>query len=410
MAITEQQADSLAIQASRLFTPSAPIDDKTLFAGRRNEIRQVIDAVNQKGQHAIIFGDRGVGKTSLANVLSSFLPNAGPIMARRINCDKGDSYNSVWLKVFNEIQSQDVSRVGGFAGNGFGPRADAGADIISPDVVRRQLTLWSERALPILIIDEFDRVDDNYRTIFADTIKTLSDHSVPATVVLVGVADSVDQLITEHESIQRALVQVKMPRMSKEETREIVSKVSSLGMTIEPDVIDRISVLTQGLPHYVHLLGLNATRAALDTRSLTIDLPALESAINKSIEAAQQSIRSAWHQAIVSARKDNLFADVLLSCALAETDDMGRFAAQDVRGPMQVVTGKNYDIPAFAQHLNDFSDEKRGNILKKMGVSHRFRYRFTNPLMPPFVIMRGFADKKITDADLKKLAASHTLF
>jgi hypothetical protein len=331
-------------------------------------------------------------------------------MARRINCDKGDSYNSVWQKVFNEIQPQDVSRVAGFAGTGFGPRADASAEIISPDVVRRQLTVWSEQALPILIIDEFDRVDDNYRTIFADTIKTLSDHSVPATVVLVGVADSVDQLITEHESIQRALVQVKMPRMSKEETREIVSKVSNLGMTIDADVIDRIAVLTQGLPHYVHLLGLNATRAALDSRSLNIDLTSLESAINKSIEAAQQSIRSAWHQAITSARKDNLFADVLLSCALAETDDMGRFAAQDVRGPMQVVTGQNYDIPAFAQHLNDFSDAKRGNILKKMGVSHRFRYRFTNPLMPPFVIMRGFADKKITDDDLKKLASSHALF
>jgi hypothetical protein len=105
-----------------------------------------------------------------------------------------------------------------------------------------------------------------------------------------------------------------------------------------------------------------------------------------------------------------LFADVLLSCALARSDDMGTFAAQDVRAPMKVVTGKPYEIPAFAQHLNEFSEIKRGNILKKQGQNRRFRYRFTNPLMPPFVIMKGFSDKKVTTEVLKQLADSQTLF
>jgi Cdc6-like AAA superfamily ATPase len=406
-ALTRERADELSFEASRVFTPAAPIDDRALFAGRRTQVRQVIDAINQKGQHAIIFGDRGVGKTSLANVLASFLPAGGVVMSRRINCDKGDSYNSVWQKVFSEIQPQDVAQVGGFAGVGQSPRVDATADIISPDVVRRQLMRWSSTSIPILIIDEFDRVDDAYRSIFADTIKTLSDHAVPATVILVGVADSVDQLIAEHESIQRALVQIKMPRMSKDEIKEIIVKgLSRLGMGAHVDALDRIVVLAQGLPHYAHLLGLHASRAALDGMSLHVDIPLLDIAIRKAIEAAQQSIRSAWHKAIVSARKDNLFADVMLSCALAKTDDMGTFAAQDVRTPMQIVTGKPYEIPTFAQHLNEFSDPKRGNILKKMGESRRFRYRFTNPLMPPFVIMRGFADGKVTSSLLKKIAES----
>jgi Cdc6-like AAA superfamily ATPase len=409
-ALTPGRAFELSIEASRVFTPAAPIDDRQLFAGRTDQVRKVLDAVNQKGQHAIIFGDRGVGKTSLANVLASFLPSGGYMVTRRINCDKGDSYNSVWLKVFEEIQHSEVAKVGGFAGQGNPPRVDASADIISPDIVRRQLEFWSKESLPILIIDEFDRVDASYRAIFADTIKTLSDNAVAATVVIVGVADSVDQLIAEHESIQRALVQIKMPRMSKDEIKEIVNKMTNLGMTIEPEAVDRIAVLAQGLPHYAHLLSLHATRAALDGMSLHVNLAILDIAIRNAIEAAQQSIRSAWHQAIVSARKDNLFADVLLSCALARNDDMGTFAAQDVRAPMQVVTGKPYEIPAFAQHLNEFSDTKRGNILKKQGENRRFRYRFTNPLMPPFVIMKGFSDKKVTTEVLKQLADTQALF
>jgi Cdc6-like AAA superfamily ATPase len=408
--LTYGRAQDLSTEASRVFTPAAPIDDRALFAGRTEQVTNVLDAVNQKGQHAIIFGDRGVGKTSLANVLASFLP-AGFVTTRRINCDKVDSFNSVWRKVFEEIQHNEVTQVAGFGGIGHSPRVDASAEIISPDVVRRQLDSWSKGSVLILIIDEFDRVDDAYRTIFADTIKTLSDHAVAATVVLVGVADSVDQLISEHESVQRALVQIKMPRMSRDEIKEIVNKgLSRLEMTIDPIALDRVAVLAQGLPHYAHLLGLHATRAALEKLSLHIDSGTLDIAVKKAIDAAQQSIRSAWHKAIVSARKDNLFADVLLSCALARTDDMGTFAAQDVRTPMQLVTGKAYDIPAFAQHLNEFSDTKRGNILKKIGESRRFRYRFTSPLIPPFVIMRGFSDKKVTGEVLKQLADIQTLF
>jgi Cdc6-like AAA superfamily ATPase len=405
-AIDQVRADELSIEAGRVFSPSAPIDERALFAGRKKEIRQVIDAVNQKGRHAIIYGDRGVGKTSLANVLAQFLPSGGgPVFSVRVNCDTGDSFNSLWEKVFSEVQNEQVAVVGGFSAPSQRPRADVTQDGISPEVVRRQLGQWSSHSLPILIIDEFDRIDDRYRTIFADTIKTLSDHAVPATVILVGVADSVDQLIAEHESIQRALEEVKMPRMSADDVKEVLNKgLSHLGMSINQDALDRITLLTQGLPHYAHLLGLHASRTALDSLSLTIVMKTLDAAITRALQGAQQTIRSAYHIATTSPRKDNLFADVLLSCALAKTDDLGAFAAQDVRGPMQAITGKPYDIPNFAQHLFEFSDDKRGYILKKFGAKKRFRYRFGNPLMQPFVIMRGFTEGRVTDAVLEKLA------
>ena len=62
---------------------------------------------------------------------------------------------------------------------------------------------------------------------------------------------------------------------------------------------------------------------------------------------------------------------------------------------MQVVTGKKYDIPSYAQHLNDFCDVKRGPLLEKTGAKRRFRFRFVNPLMQPYVIMQGFAAGKL---------------
>jgi vacuolar-type H+-ATPase subunit F/Vma7 len=266
----------------------------------------------------------------------------------------------------------------------------------TPDSVRRFLTGISQGTLPILIIDEFDRLPQRVKAAFADTIKNLSDHAVGVTVVLVGVADTVDELIREHRSVERALVQIRMPRMSVQEIKEIVTNgLQNLGMTIADDAMNRITILSQGLPHYTHLLARDSARGALTDGNLQITLQVVDDAIKKALEDAQQSIRSAWHKATMSPRKNNLFADVLLACALAKTDDLGFFAAQDVRHPMKEVTGKKYEIPSFAQHLNEFCDHKRGPILTKTGAKRSYRFRFVNPLMQPFVIMQGFAAGKL---------------
>jgi len=67
---------------------------------------------------------------------------------------------------------------------------------------------------------------------------------------------------------------------------------------------------------------------------------------------------------------------------------------------MSAIMKKNYDIPSFARHLASFTHVERGSVLKKSGVKRRFRYRFTDPLMQPFVIMKGLADKTISPSVL----------
>ena len=61
-------------------------------------MRRLIDAANQAGQHAIIYGERGVGKTSLANVLSSYLEpfTSEAIASARVNCYGETTYAQKW--------------------------------------------------------------------------------------------------------------------------------------------------------------------------------------------------------------------------------------------------------------------------------------------------------------------------
>lgn len=383
----------IRMKAGRFFTPYTPIDARDLFAGRLEQLHIVIDAVVQKGLHAILFGERGVGKTSLSSVISHFL-DVEPALCLRVNCGSSDTFESVWKKLFSEIEivlDRPSPRFGDEIARNRIRAGDHFKEDRTPFGACRLLSRISVDSLPIVIIDEFDQLPSSAKGDFADLVKMLSDHAVPATIVLVGVADSVDELIAEHESTERALIQIRLPRMSQSEIGEIVDNgLSQLGLEILQEAKDRIVLLSQGLPHYAHLLALHSVRSAVMGDEPEIIQPRhVEHAISLGLEFAQQSILTAYHRATTSPRADNLFRQVLCACAVAKTDELGFFAAADVRQPMHWIMGQRYGIPAFARHLAEFRSEKRGCILQRIGSPRRYRFRFRNPLMQPFTIMKG---------------------
>ena len=205
-------------------------------------------------------------------------------------------------------------------------------ETVTPDDVRR---LLKQLGKTLIVIDELDRLEDKrISTLLADTIKGLSDHAVDATLLLVGVADSVDALIAEHLSIERALVQIRMPRMSPPELGEIIDKgLKKAAMTIDEDAKRRIVRLSQGLPHYTHLLTQSAAQRAVQVGRVNVDLTDVRVAIDTALTKAQQSTINAYHQATASPR-ENMYKQVLLACALAVSDEIGSFAAVDVREPL----------------------------------------------------------------------------
>ena len=122
----------------------------------------------------------------------------------------------------------------------------------------------------------------------------------------------------------------------------------------------------------------------------------LDDAIQRSIESVQRSVLDVYHKA-TSSNRETLYKQVLLACALANRDEKSTFAGTDVRDELQRITGTFRDLPAFAQHLNDFSGKgERGGVLDRLGTSHRYRYRFRDPLLQPYVLMRGQIDGLLT--------------
>lgn len=376
----------------------------------------------------VIYGERGVGKTSLANIIKPVLhmfdhPQATEDEARepeqtsrlviKVNAHQKDSFADVWRRALDQIMFTAARPVLGFHRGAIEQesvplrRAWNIPDDPGIDDVRRAFS-----GLPgsVFIIDEFDRMQSGSVGPFTDMIKALSDYQTPVTVVVVGVADTVDDLIEGHESIGRALVQIHMPRMTHAELREILAKAEEkLPVRFQTAAANRIVRMSLGLPHYTHLIGLSAVRKACERRSAEITPDDVTSALSSATQKAEQSLITGVSKATRSAHRDALYADVLLACAIissTETDELGYFQASSVVAPLQVILhDRRVDISTFNRRLADFCDEKRGSVLQRTGQERAYRYRFRDPLVPPFVIMKAIAAKRLTIEQVESFLA-----
>ncbi len=393
-----------ALSLSQVFTPATAINSEDLFYGRISQVRAVVDAINQVGQHAILYGERGVGKTSLGRILPKKLKGREmvPIIDLMVNCDSGDSFSSIWSKVFSEIPSEFREGDNSYEEDNPIQLLD-----ITPHEVRKKIGAFADKGIVCIILDEFDKIqDESARTLVADTIKLFSDRAVNATIIIIGVSDDLTGLISEHHSIERCLAQIPMPRMARKELEGIVlGGLKKVGMTIEKQCLSEITGLSKGLPHYTHLLALNASRQALDDELLKIAPIHIKKAIQSALTQVQESIRDNYDRSTYSTKKGTLYSQVLLACALAEADEFGRFQPIDICDPLSGIVPGNriFTTDRFARHLKAFCDPDRGAVLTKIGVEYRWRYRFSNPLMQPYVIMRGIENGLISDEKLREI-------
>jgi Cdc6-like AAA superfamily ATPase len=372
------------LRLTQVFKPGTPIQVVDLFAGRFDQITTLYQVLGQPGQHAALFGERGVGKTSLANIIGDSFQgkSATTVRSVRVACDTKDTYQTLFAKVLDRMRMETPEHE------------------VTPDLVFKALSTQSY--WPLVVIDELDRFgDDDGLSLLADTLKNLSDEAVPCTVLLVGVGDSVAHLVGDHRSVSRSLIQVPMPRMTARELAGIVDQMSRIPLRIGDSARRRIAQLSEGLPYYTHLLCHHAARRAIEDDRDSIDDRDVDHATRRAVEKAQQSILDEYERAVRSPRRDHLFGKVILACALAAKDPLGWFTPRAVRDRLVVLVGRA-DLPfsSFSRHMNAFASELRGDVLQRGGAKRNHVYRFSEPVMQTYVVLRGISDQVITEEQL----------
>lgn len=378
-------------QANQVFTPGFPVSQKDLFAGRMEQLQRVVDALGSPGRHPVLFGQRGVGKTSLANILGQVLKN---LLAVKVSCDGTDTFATVWNRVLLSASVNFRQKALGFTGDdsmktmslaealGHDPNTTKPAEIA--DLMRRM------NSPAVVILDEFDKLAGSaVKAAFADLIKIVSDTAPLVTIVLVGVAENIHELVGEHASIERNLVHVELPLMSDVEIQTIYTKgLEKLKIPYDEGVVAQVARLAGGFPHYAHLLGLSSVKAVVNNEAPSVSQVQFDQACNLALGDAIEKYRDAFARATATTQASR-YPRILGACAYSRTDSRGVFRATDVVEAFQNAFGETLSIQAVVPALGEFLQAHRAEVLKAVAVRGRQCYQFRDPMMRPYCRLKS---------------------
>lgn len=371
------------------FTPRRPKKWCRFFAGRRRALSRIIAAIEEEQAHVLIFGPRGIGKTSLANVLTESAREV-EYQVLTYPCSSDTTFVDIFRGLLARLPADFMDRAARTnlpGAENFGqllPRDDFG-----PTELTRALGhLAMEHA--IFIIDEFDRItDERTKNQLAESIKNLSDAEVHVTVVILGIAQSVEELVGKHPSIQRHMIGVHLPLMEPNELHHIIQLGErEANVSFDDATRDMIVSFSKGLPYFTQLLCLYSGQAALNRNSTTVEVVDFREALNRCVEEADPLVKVAYDLA-TQGDSNQFMADVMFAAASARFDEYGGFTAKDAA--KVVVNDHGHRILELSLHraLAALGDEKYyGLIEKRRTPSGAVQYFFANQTMRQYVILR----------------------
>jgi len=378
----------VAARLSDAFDPGRPKKALRSFAGRREVLQRLLAAVERDCAHVVIFGPRGSGKTSLANVLTESAGEAG-LEVLRYACAPDATFQEIVRGLLRSRYAGPTARVRIGAGTaegieaplpagGFGP-----ADL--PEIIERNKL---ERA--ILVLDEFDRVESKrLKKQLADAVKTLSQDSARVGFVIIGTARRTDDLIVMDPALGDRVVTVHLPLMTAAELDDLVlAGEAAAGVRFEAATRQMIVSVAKGLPYFAQLLCLHAGRRALARGSALVEMTDLRDALVTAVRDFDPAATAAY-EAATREETDQALIDVLYAAAAAPFDDFGAFTAEGAAERCALREGEKPSPAAIRQSLAGLAQAGKSRLIEESETpGEEARFLFVPPALRQYILLR----------------------
>lgn len=270
MSMVRLSPDEFERTLAEFIRPSTPIDSFEHLVDRDAQLMSAEEALASRGRHVFIYGERGVGKTSLAHTIA-FKHEASSERPVFCACGRQTSFSSVIREIAmqlagrSQLQTSEATRSLGVQAAGVSasvvqkdsprPIADSIDLNLAASLLHEATAGRRQRA--IVVIDEFENLGDpEDRHRFAELVKQLSDRHVAVALVFCGIGASLNDLLEGHSSAHRYLEGIKVPPLSFERRQAIVARAAeALGVEVDWQVLIQIANVSDGFPHYVHLIA-----------------------------------------------------------------------------------------------------------------------------------------------------------
>ncbi len=409
------------------------VDDPLFFFGRDDAVRQAVGILSTPGRDGVIFGERGIGKSSVGRFMMRVArghlgaldyyggrerlqrPTRGFFGLR--NGVDAISYNAVWVaggeldaigalydKLAREVTALfapgDRRRAFhvalGAQAHGFGGSVKVGVDRegydrppLPPGRLGFEATLAAYRQTEpdkdlVVFVDEFDQVAG------AEQIALQLKNQPRVRFVLIGIASSLDALVSRHLSIARQLVPIELDPMTEEELEELVDglclALSDL-VVMAPAERRRLALVADGSPFVckalLHELVTESVAGLSDFSARGDAVPITGERLGAVLDRVQEVgafplYERLYQQAIEADPTDG--AAVLQALAARCTAD-AESVARDL--------GADFPVAGVERYLRWLVEEgPRGQFAKLPSVRSGDRYAFADPVFRRYARLR----------------------
>jgi hypothetical protein len=257
-----------------VLSPANAIKVPELLQGRDKQLLELRQALTARGRHVFIHGFRGVGKTSLGYTAANIIQSSDnrPLY---VQCSPDGTLLQLIYDVLkqampsNPLEVKKMVEKSGSGSLGLGKFSiSAGlrqsveeGKVPKPESINDAVELicfvmerHSKR--PVLIIDEFDYLPHSEHINVDLFIKKLAEvDDLPLKLIICGVGETLESLFSAHLSTYRYFHTIKLDRLDLESCYAIIQKAAeALDVTLDETTMWRISRISDGFPHFVHLI------------------------------------------------------------------------------------------------------------------------------------------------------------
>lgn len=394
---------------NKFVTPSEPITTPDRLFGRDDELKRASRALLDPGKQVFIIGERGVGKTSLANIVASFYQSsdAEPI---KTSCAEDTTYKTLISDIvikalnrskFNEISTKhnkglSVPIISKITANFSKEINTKEKDIYNQiNTVADALTILQEISQihsdnPIIIVDELDRIDKANIRPFSDIIKGISDQKINIKFIFTAVSKTYETIFSEHESTRRQLEIIELPVLSWDARLELIEKtLNNFDINIDRTTAIRISAISDGYPHYIHFILKQLLWQIFENPKIitSIDITDYNIALNHVVKQLSPEYSLKYNRSINTKKIDCEL--VLWSTSIGEWIINSLDEMYEAYLEIVYLLRDDQHIPLdrakFSSIVRDFTKANRGTILIPSHSGRRGEYEFSEKIFKGYI-------------------------
>lgn len=404
-----------------VFTPGQiPIRPTNVYAAR-GEAEALFRKSLARGMIPVIFGEYGVGKTSMARHVAREAEANNRLVNIESVADKSlqDVFSRCLEKLGYTVTTKRVEGAATANSHEQSGQAEASAGWFKAVIaskrtqaatttqqIEEQFVVTSptdsrvveicERAGVVLLLDELHRANAAFNSDLSKFLKIFGNASCRNfRIVLLGTSSDASRLVSSDPGIDRLLQEVHLKAMTPVESEYVVSKgMADLAIVISADVQTRLVRTCVGSPSILQYLALETAEAAFARNPRVAQMLDVESALKTFVETKEARLNKSYVAAIESVGEIRYRKQILR--AMAECEDE-YVTMEMIRTRVSAFVAKDIPSTALSGPLRSLKDEQFGSVLSDVerpdGGGRLANYTtFKDPALKAFIRLQVLRD------------------